>query len=410
MSQHTGPRLFYSLEAISECMTNSEQLSLQSPLFLVDDDDERQWQLKEFCTPLLIGVQHPTEHFERLDAHFSSLLPNALSSHPSLLSPRAVRTEDTHRTQAKEILHRLPRTPQRLFSLPFNNSGLRKGRDTIWDGIKDGRWASKYVVPKALSQLQLHSSDEAEAVMDLIRTMQDVAWNNLYVTTFIDTNSVVLTTQVSLLGTSPDLVFARDFLSYINILAELLDEFDGLVNLADFGITEPLSDPAPSVQALKSALFPEVYDQHEQGRAVQKAFLWTAWQRSVMLYFYYVIGVQLWQGYSSTWNALLAIRGIRRLEALDSQFYRGDSTDYLCNWAFELLRTSRSSLGLDFRTMLNRFDTHFQSSVGRCIKGSGLTCDGDRPESCQRFTGAETKSQTAHAAICNGTCPKVRWS
>lgn len=82
----------------------------------------------------------------------------------------------------------------------------------------------------------------------------------------------------------------------------------------------------------------------------------------------------------------------------------------MCNWAFKILRTNRSSLGLDFRTMLFRFDSYFGERPGRCAKGSDLTCQGDRPESCQRFTDAETKSQSQHTSSCGGRCERIRWS
>lgn len=129
-----------------------------------------------------------------------------------------------------------------------------------------------------------------------------------------------------------------------------------------------------------------------------------------MLYFYYVIGVQLWEGASSTWSSFLAIRGVRRLIDLESEDYRGDGIPYLCNWAFELLRTTRTSLGLDFRRMISLFDNHFYRLEGRCVRGSTSTCKGDLPDSCQRFTGAEAKSQSMHAIGCDEKCKRIRWS
>lgn len=412
MSECSGPRLYYSFEALFESAIDLGEPKLSCPISLVDDVDERQWQLKEFCTPLLVGVQHPSDHFEKLDIHFSTLLANVWIQHPIELSKShaGVHTDSEHISQAKKILIRLPNLPQRLFALPLINSGLRKGRDSLWDGIKDGRWASKYVVPEARSQLQLQSSDDPSAILNLVRNMQDLAWSNLFATVFIDTNSLILLTKVAILGTTPRLKFAQDFLSYVNLLAELLDVYDSIVEAVSFGFTQPFSDPTPSVQALKLALFPAVDDQHEQGRAILKAFLWAAWQRSVMLYFYYILGVQLSEGYSSSWNTLLVVRGVKRLDSLVAEDYRGDGIDYLCNWAFELLRTSRSSLGLDFRQMLRRFDENFLHHSARCVKDSDVSCDGSRPESCQRFTDAETKAQSAHSDSCNGSCSPITWS
>lgn len=41
---------------------------------------------------------------------------------------------------------------------------------------------------------------------------------------------------------------------------------------------------------------------------------------------------------------------------------------------------------------------------------SELTCEGDLPESCQRFTGAETEAQSLHASTCNSRCSRIRWN
>ncbi|KAG9235280.1 hypothetical protein BJ875DRAFT_374529 [Amylocarpus encephaloides] len=157
-------------------------------------------------------------------------------------------------------------------------------------------------------------------------------------------------------------------------------------------------------------LFPEVEEGHKESREVLRIFLWAVWQRSVMLYFYYVLEVQLSQGYSPRWNSMLAIKGIKRLSDLDSDVYREDGIDYMCNWAFEVLRTSRSSICLDFRTMISRFNAHFGDRVGRCMKDTEDTCLGDKPESCQRFTATETSPQSFHASGCSGFCDKIMWS
>ena len=404
-----GPRQQFSFESVLICVEDLQHLNTESAFDGLEEGEKR-WQLKEFCTKLILAVKHPSEHLRQLDAHFSQLLPGALKQHPGLVSPDHITGGDSRTNKAKSLLARFPKVPQRLFTLPLNNSRLIAKRGTIWDGIKDGRWAKKYLVPEARSLFALAYQDDAESVMQLMTDMQNNAWDNLFVTSFIDTNNSVFLLKVAELGHRPDLDFARSFWRYVKTLGELVDEYDGLVDSAKFGLKEPFEDPAPSVQALKAALFPHEADDHEQSLSVLKAFLWSAWQRSITLYFHYVIGVQLWLGFSSTWSSLLAVRGVRRLIDLDAEDYRGDSTQYLCNWAFELLRTNRTSLALDFRRMIHLFDNHFQGLEGRCIKGSELACKGDLPESCQRFTSAEAKSQCLHATNCDGSCARIRWS
>ncbi|EXJ74219.1 uncharacterized protein A1O5_02514 [Cladophialophora psammophila CBS 110553] len=287
---------------------------------------------------------------------------------------------------------------------------MRKQGTTLWDGIKNGRWAAKYIVPEAQSHFRTQSSEDAESALKLVTTLQDFAWDNLYVTTRIDTNSLTLAAVFANQGSLPDLRLAQNSLKYVNLLSELFDEYQSMCDAASFGIRAPFEDDSDEGRALKDALFPQGRDDHEQGMAIVKVFLWSAWQRSVMLHFYYVIGVQLAHGYSSTWNTLLAVRGLHELENLSRDAYRGKCTDYLCNWAFELLRTSRTSVGLDFRRMISRFDAHFGGRHGRCIKDSIQACEGSQPETCQRFTAAEAAVQSAHSSDCNKRCSRIIWN
>lgn len=405
MSQPSGPRIWYPCENVVVCINDDERFNFKTRVLMSDDEDERHWQLRELCTPLLTAVLQDN-HFPELDTQFSALFPNMLSGHPGSV-PSGKPLPETKITT--DILRRLPNLPQRMFDLAFANS-LPNRKGTLWDVMNNGRWNSKFILPEARDLLAAQDTDDATSIITLLSNYQDITWANLYVTTFIDTNSVILAAKIATRGSTADLAFAQEVSQYVNILAELIDVYEHLNEAASFMNTRPFSDPSPSVQALRQVLFPEVDEGHAQGRSVLRVFLWTAWQRSVMLYFYYVIRMQLLHGYSSEWSSLLAIQGIERLSELDSRDYRGDGIDYMCNWAFEILRTSRSSLSLDFRTMISRFDSHFHGRSGRCTGGSDFACRGDVPESCQRFTGAETKSQSAHALTCSGSCRKIIWS
>lgn len=414
ISQWVGPRLFYPLATLVDCVRAPEHLSFQNPLSKIEDKDERLSHLSNFCMPFLVGVQHPFQHFTSLDAHLSTLLPDATTGHPSVhtTTPTSSGRRPSHQERVNDILHRLPSLPQRLFSLPFNSKRLPTGQGTMWDRISGGIWDPRYLAAGAdpLIELQQPPSDDAESILQRLTNLQDYTWSHLYVTAFIDTNSIVFTTKIAFLDNRPDLEFARQFQQYVNILAEMIDVFENLSDAAAFELEDRFDDPDPSVQAMKAALFPEVDEGHHQGRAVVKVFLWTVWQRSVMLYFYYIIGVQLRQGYSPEWSDFFAIRGIVRLDSLDAETYRHPCTEYMCSWAFELLRVSRSALCLDFRHLLRRFNEQFRSREGRCSMNSNETCIGDKPESCQRFTEAETNPQSAHTASCNRQCRRIQWS
>ncbi|OQV09081.1 hypothetical protein CLAIMM_13259 [Cladophialophora immunda] len=410
MNRQRGPTVRHSMEEAFEGIygVNAGDL-LQCPLARIQDTDLRLWRLRLSCTPLLTGAHHPTEHFEKLDQQLSVLLPRPCGFIKDSSRKAGADLHDM-RSKSEKLLARLPGVPQRSFSLPLNNGIRRAQGTTLWDSIKDGRWSTKYIVPEARSHFQAQSSEDAASILNLLSKLQDLAWDNLYVTTHIDSNSMILAAVFANQGSAPDLQLAQNSLEYVNLLSELFDEYQSMCDAVSFGVQAPFEDDSTEGRALKNALFPHEHDDHEQAMAIVKVFLWSAWQRSVMLHFYYVIGVQLAHGYSSTWNTFLAVRGIHELESLSRDTYRGKCTDYLCNWAFELLRTSRTSVGLDFRRMISRFDAQFRGRHGRCINDSTHTCEGGEPETCQRFTAAEAAAQSAHSPGCNKHCSRIVWN
>lgn len=410
MSRRQGLGTLAPLEKLIESVEDvAENDLLHCPLAHIEDEDERSWQLRYFCTGLLTGVQHPTAHFEMLDERLSTLLPRPNKSSDQSF-PRTALAIQRSFQKVEQLLSRLPEVPQQMFYLPFINGLVQKKGATMWDSIISGRWASKYAVPELRSKLQMQSSEDPEALLTLLTNLQNLAWDNLYVTKFADSNSLVLAMVFALQGTHPSLNIARRSFHYVNLLSELVDQYESICDAASFGIDGPFEDPSEAGQALKAALFPLADDDHKHARAVLKAFLWSAWQRSIMLHFHYVIGVQLSHGYSSAWNSFLAVRGIHELMFLSREDYRGSHTDYLCNWAFEILRRSRTSVGLDFRHMISRFDSQFRELDGRCTPDSTHSCQGGQLESCQRFTGAETAAQSAHSLSCDRNCKRIVWS
>ena len=404
-----GPQCIHAIKTISTCIHDLQHLDISCPLNSLDDF-EKGWQLREFFTPLIDAAKSKTQHLEQLDFHFSKLLPAAYKEHPSRVqNPISNHVDEELCSRAQELLSRIPRVPQPLSWLPLNNIRFSAKRGTILDDIKAGAWKNTYILPEARNLFRVDIPGHQMTTRDYIMDVTDLGWENMFVTSFIDTNSLVLLLKVTSLGHVPDKSFAQSFLQYVNLIAELVDTYEMLVDLAHRDHQEFLRDPAPSVQALKAALFSEASSEHEMSLYVLRAFLWSAWQRSIMLYFHYIIGVQLWHGSSPEWSSMLALRGVQTLIDLDVDSYRGEDVPYLCNSAFELLRTSRSSLALDFRALIDRFDSQFPNAKGRCIKDSDLSCTGGVLDSCQRFTRAETKAQSFHASGCNAQCPRIRW-
>ena len=88
---------------------------------------------------------------------------------------------------------------------------------------------------------------------------------------------------------------------------------------------------------------------------------------------------------------------------------------YLCPWAFELLRTRRALVGLDFRTMIIRFSEQFGSQRGgRCFSNPPRPCPGTGSQYCHRFQDPEIVDKDpahfAHDAGCSiGRCTRILW-
>ena len=199
MKDDREPRQIYALAVVYECIKDLLKLDLTTPMSLLDGH-EKQWQLGEFCTPLIQAAKHDTDHFRLIDKNFSSLLPLALRYHPSLLSATHIPAATSDLSKAQHLLSRLPRTPQRLADLPLFNFGLRAKRGTIWDGIKDGTWAQKDLVPEARSLFNHRDPDDPNTILQLTSDIVDVAWDKMYVTSYIDTNNLVLLVKIASLS------------------------------------------------------------------------------------------------------------------------------------------------------------------------------------------------------------------
>lgn len=407
MTEQTGPRLIRSLEEVQAYVGDLSTLSLHSSFDNVKGD-ERVEKLQEFCVDLIRAAKAEKDHFKQMDSQFSSLLSGALRQARSPPFSEPASGSNVVLSEAASLLSRFPAVPQGLVSLSLYSKRTSGTNGNLWGSIRDGTWASKYVVEDARSKITSPVSDPERVFLQL-KDLNDLTWANMFVTSFIDTNNLILILKISTVGHTPDLNLAHQLTNYVNLLSEIIFIFEELMTLANLGIPEGFDDVLLKSNTVKDILFDRLDDMLEQELQVVKAFLSSVWQRSVMLLFYYVVGVQLWQGPSSAWSSLLSVHGISHLIELRVDLYRGEGVPYLCNWAFELLRTSRTSLALDYRRMISRFDDHFKGLKGRCIIGSEESCVGEHPETCQRFTASETKSQSVHAGECVGKCLKLSW-
>jgi hypothetical protein len=404
MSSSFGPRLFFPPETLAE-KTETILSSIGSSFGSLSSEadwDERHHQLLAFCFELLWAVQETTRHWERLDRQLSTLLPNIVHQYPNFKSSTS---ENLDNFAAKCLLQRLPSTPQKVFAFGLDDRANDVATDTLFDRMVRGRWLPGWCLEDSPPRPESSPTDPDSVLEELAYNSNEI-WSHLCVTNFMDTNSLIFLTIQERSGII-SLDFSRCMQSYLNILAELLDGFDGFSNSLKF---------AEGAKILKAEFVPRNDILHDSQRMnIVRAFLWTAWQRSTMLHFNAIIARQLQYGSSSEWSDLLAIRGVDRLsqmiDSLGNSDYRGsDTTSYLCNWSLELLRRNRSSLCLDFRYLIRLFDNQFSGRTGRCIIDSDEPCPGDQPSSCQRFTSAETLAQSAHGDNCDGKCERIRWN
>jgi hypothetical protein len=149
--------------------------------------------------------------------------------------------------------------------------------------------------------------------------------------------------------------------------------------------------------------------------SILNAFLWTTWQRSLMLLYWFVLKTHLVLGYNKEWDVMLALRGCSQLmnPSVRETLYgwANQSHEYMCTWAFQLLRSSRASIGLDFRRFHERFSAIHTGKAARCQFESNHPCDGSHPLRCGRFLDKRLvqEEQSLHDESCSGYCEKAVW-
>lgn len=146
---------------------------------------------------------------------------------------------------------------------------------------------------------------------------------------------------------------------------------------------------------------------------IVKAFLWSSWQRALMLHYWDVLNGQLSSGYTFDTNKFLAIRGLASIPELFvqhnlQQLEHGGKTPYMCRWAYELLRNDRACVAMDLRRFHECYSNLFGDTPARCMDEQ-KQCDGRSSESCRRFAGTITVNQSAHDWNCQKDCERFYW-
>lgn len=145
---------------------------------------------------------------------------------------------------------------------------------------------------------------------------------------------------------------------------------------------------------------------------ILQAFLWAAWQQTVMLQLWYDTHTETKVGYRFEDRFRIASK---RIPSAMPKWETDDllRPQYMCKWAFELFRSDLSSVARDFRKFFALYVARFGDRPPRCnLKtndGIQRLCDGKAPGNCQRFDSVGVKIQSAHDYTCSGFCHQLVW-
>ena len=328
------------------------------------------------------------------------------------------------------LLSKLPSLPPNLLFLDFdrfpsptfNRTGCNRG------------WDEHYLLPGANCKETIQPSlivHERQDITELITSAR-----NSQITRVLDTNSIRI---ALLIAGSQKCISCPGLLgrltSYINLLVDLLEAASRLDNdITHSQINFDFDERRPGEVSKRNfeMLLPNrlvkaefgLEDFHDdypntRGRAVVMGFLWTVWQRSTMLVLYWIICNQI----NGHWmEGPFLPRGAVVRNGGDLM-YNPDRTNgawripnYLCPWAFELLRTRRTLIGLDFRTLLVRFREQFEPlyPAGRCLSNPPRPCTGTSAQNCHRFQDPDVvrtdPGHFSHDLSCKRKdCVRVKW-
>ena len=146
------------------------------------------------------------------------------------------------------------------------------------------------------------------------------------------------------------------------------------------------------------------------------AFLWSSWQRSLMIHFWSCMAGQL-GGFNYETTSNLYRRGLTHIPEIymsrsRQQIEELRRTPYLCGWALRSLRNDRANIAMDLRYFHELYHTHFGQRPPTCNEGP-TQCDGSSSQDCKRFkdTGAPgARNQSMHDHKCEGSCQRLFWN
>jgi hypothetical protein len=323
------------------------------------DDIARQEALNDLRSQLVADSLDPAKHFASLDLVLSERL--ICQYHGSALNLKV--SSEVAISKAHNLLTRLPAVPLQIDLTSY-----------LWGDPSKLKPLAGYLLSGS-------PTDESSA-------NQRSPWAKLEVVSRVSSAVLKLALSVTNSGNAR-YSLGLSIQSFVNFISELIDA---------------------GSNASRSAS-----DYNILGNSIVNAFLWTTWQRSIMLLYWFVLKTHLALGYNHEWDALLALRGCSQFmnPSIRATLYgsANQNHEYMCSWAFRLLRSSRASMGLDFRRFHERFSALHAGKGSRCQFESSDPCDGSHPLSCGRFLDKRLvqEEQSLHDESCAGFCEKLVW-
>ncbi|RDW57268.1 hypothetical protein BP5796_12718 [Coleophoma crateriformis] len=324
------------------------------------DDCARQNALNSLWTQLLTMTKDPAIHFKSLDSAVSERL--VCQYQASELDPRV--SAEVAVERASHLLTRLPAVPSQIDLTSY-----------LWGDPSQAKPLRGYLTSNT-------SRDDNSA-------NSRSAWAQLQVVSRVSSAVLKLSLLVTTCGNSR-YSLGLSIKSFIDFVSGLIDAGTSFNrNSREYEIV---------------------------GSSILTAFLWTTWQRSLMLFFWFVLKTHLALGYNHEWDTMLALRGCSQLmnpSVRETLYGWANSRHrYMCSWAFELLKSSRASMGIDFRRLHTRFSELHAGKAARCQFESDSACDGSHPLRCGRFLDKRLvqEEQSLHDEPCTGFCPKMAWN
>ncbi|KAL4777966.1 hypothetical protein BJX76DRAFT_367005 [Aspergillus varians] len=316
---------------------------------------ETKARLQQWCRDAFVFLDPEYEdldsHVERLDELLSPLMMCSFQVHKKQL------TRDDIIDRACALLARLPCQPPEL---PFDHERKPGG---------DGPWPAQYFSSTSTPEVPGNGYE----------------WARLRVFSRPSTN-VVRIALLLVMESSVPIGFTS---AYSDTIALLLDTATEL-----------------HLHSTKS-------ETDSQAHFVLQAFLWATWQQTVLMQLWYDARKQMALGYVFERHNYLVSKAapvVRPTRQMVEKF----RPNYMCKWAFELLRSDLSSVTQDFRRLFQVYNAHFGNRAPRCnltaSEGSLRICDGKAPGNCQRFESGAVEDQSAHDFDCPGSaCICLTW-